>query len=291
MDKTGLKILKGCAQTRDSMGSQKEYLRPCQELVITFVLDGLPKLVKWEGQIDDVQFRIHESAIDKDEKLMASVVVKGTDLALIRAQEQIDTALSSLSFAFGYPVKRSSERYTRVLEPEPDMPLYGWGFHRVITEGEAVALVDWNEIMDHHQSKVANLTPEKRAVFIRATAFYREAIGIENPLIATVVYFMAGSVIALEMCSKRDRYGNLSSAELKAAYKTVAANTEDAKFQELIERFYGNDNGRCGVDHGHVNVIDPLSVGNATVLLGLLRGWTRDLIRKFLDDNQPPPQR
>lgn len=273
------------------MASQEEFLRTYQEVMITYALEGLPKLVKWEGQIDDVQFKIRESVIDKNEKLMASVVSKGTDLLVIWAQEKIDTALFSLSFALGYPVKRSTERYTTFLEPKPNTPLYGWGFHSVMTEGELVASEDWNAIVDRHVSKVANLTAEKRAVFTSAAALYREAIGIQNPLIATVVYFMAGSVIALAMYSKRDRYDNLPSADLKAAYRTVARNTEDAKFQELIERFYGNDNGRCGVDHGHINIIDPLSVGNATVLLGLLRGWTRDLIRKFLDDNQPPVQR
>lgn len=249
----------------------------------------MPRLVRWEGKIEEVDFKVRRSAIDGTDKLMASVEVKGEFPLSVKAKEEVDRALTILAFTFGYPVKRVEESYTTILEHDPGVPKVGWGYHRVVTASDAVRLLDWHMIMATRLSKIENLHSEKKEVLVKAMALYREALGIENPLIAQIVFFSAGAAVARAMFPERlDNRGNLPTSALKEAYETVAGNTERYKFQELINKLYGDQNGRSGVDHGRINVINSLSVGNGTVLQPLLQGWTRALIIKFLDDNQPP---
>lgn len=58
------------------------------------------------------------------------------------------------------------------------------------------------------------------------------------------------------------------------------------KFSAQFDRMYYDADWRSAVDHGWADITDPLTIGNATMYVSLMKFWTRSLITKYIDDNQ-----
>ncbi|HEX9678695.1 hypothetical protein [Nitrososphaera sp.] len=255
---------------------------------ITIALEGMP-LFAWKPfklQVDGIEIQLRRSADDGKDKPMASVEIETDEPEMIKilAFERIDKVLAKISFALGRSVTRTNEKYYLQLEPKSDAPKYDWGWqiHRTMMEGEAFAVADYENILNTTLARIANLSLEKRAVFNKAAALYREALSLENPNVALIIYFSSITPVV------RDTLGvaKVTTEDLKRALQQVST-MEQAKFSDQFDRMYGNVDGRSAVDHGWADITDPLTFGNATMYVNLMMYWTRSLIRKYVDDNQP----
>ena len=254
---------------------------------ITVSLNGLPFLT-WKPfniQVDGVEIQLRKSGMDGEQKPMATVEIESdSEMTQIFAVEMIDKALAKISFALGRPVTRSDEKYYVQLEPKSDTPMHDWGWQwfRTNAMGEGFAMDDYETILQTSLAKIANLPPEKRAVFNKAAALYREAIRLDNPNVALIIFFSSITPIV------RDSLGveKVNTDDLKLALFPVST-MDEVKYSTLFHKMYGNVDGRSAVDHGWADITDPLTIGNATSYVSFVKRWARSLIQKYVDDNQP----
>ena len=257
----------------------------------TVSIEGIPFKIDWNPKIDGVLLDMRESGVDRKKVHMATVEVEcEPQMRRILAVERIDKALSKIAFALGHSIKRGNEEYETILEPKFDKPRYGWGWHKQVRRGvifrpvaRFYAVVDYQTILETALAKINNVKPEKRIILTIALALYREALGIESPNIALIVFFSSITAIV------RDTKSNhVLTSDLKKALQVVAK-MEDDKFSQYFEELYGNAYGRSATDHGRVDITDPLVVGNATMYVNTMRYWTKSIIQNYIDANQTAP--
>lgn len=263
------------------MSSNRDSVLAIGKCIVTMPIEGLPFQLTGKMNVDGVEIDLHKSAYDHKQKPMASVEVESeVEMFRIVAIERIDKALAKIGFAYALPVKRGNEVYFAFIDPKPETPTKDWGWHQCSTNGKAYAVMDYQKVLKTSLSKLENMMPEKRAVFNKAAALYVEALRLENPTVALIVYFSSITAIARDTSSEQ-----ISTKALKETLRSVAR-MDEPKFSENFEQIYGNTYGRSAIDHGWADVTDPLTVGNATMFASLLRSWTRSLIQKYIDDNQ-----